>query len=42
MPGYSISQALAAIREILYHPVKTDKELLEEIMMVITETEETE
>ena len=37
MRGYTCSSALSAIREILYHPVKYDVELVSEIKGVLRE-----
>ena len=40
MRGYTCSSALSAIREILYHPVKDDVELVSEIKGVLREIED--
>jgi hypothetical protein len=40
MRGYTCSSALSAIREILYHPVKYDVELVSEIKGVLREIED--
>jgi hypothetical protein len=40
MRGYTCSSALIAVREILYHPVKDDVELVAEIKHVLLEIED--
>lgn len=39
MEKYTVSKALVVIREVLYHPEKSDNDLLSEIIGIIGETE---